>query len=164
MSRDLKITELATRAGAEAKAIRSLLNGNAPDLSGLNTTDKTSLVAAANEIKGALDALANAGIIDDAATVADKVWSSEKIVDYVLLQINGLKDGAPGVMDTLNEIAAALGDDENFAASVNAALSNRVRFDAPQTLSTAQKLTASTNIGMGDPEANFVAAFEGALN
>jgi len=163
MSRDIKLTELATRAGAEAKAIRTLLNGNANDLSGLNTTDKTSLVAAANEIKAALDALANAGLIDDTVTATDTVWSSDKVVDYVLAEINGLKDGAPGVMDTLNEIAAALGDDENFAASVNAALSNRVRFDAAQTLSTAQKLTASTNIGMGDPEADFVAAFDAAL-
>lgn len=39
--------------------------------------------------------------------------------------INDVLDGAPGALDTLNELAAALGDDPNFAATVTAALGNR---------------------------------------
>lgn len=39
--------------------------------------------------------------------------------------ITGLIGGAPGALDTLNELAAALGDDANFAATVTNALSNR---------------------------------------
>ena len=35
----------------------------------------------------------------------------------------------------------------------------RVRFDAVQSLTTPQKLQACTNLGIGDPEANFAAAY-----
>jgi len=37
---------------------------------------------------------------------------------YVDLQITNLIDGAPEVLDTLNELAAALADDENYAATI----------------------------------------------
>ena len=37
--------------------------------------------------------------------------------------LTDLTNGAPGAMDTLNELAAALGDDPNFAATVLAQLS-----------------------------------------
>lgn len=36
--------------------------------------------------------------------------------------VNGLIDSAPGTLDTLNEIAAALGDDPNFAATITGLL------------------------------------------
>ena len=43
-------------------------------------------------------------------------------VDQLITDLIG---GAPGALDTLNELAAALGDDANFAATVTNALSNR---------------------------------------
>lgn len=43
-------------------------------------------------------------------------------VDQLIADLIG---GAPGALDTLNELAAALGDDANFAATVTNALSNR---------------------------------------
>ena len=33
-------------------------------------------------------------------------------------------DGAPSALDTLNELAAALGDDENFASTITTSISN----------------------------------------
>ena len=68
-------------------------------------------------------------------------------------------NSSPAALDTLRELATALGDDPNFAATVNTALSNRVRFDAAQTLTVAQQKQASQNIGVGDPEANFVTTY-----
>jgi hypothetical protein len=38
--------------------------------------------------------------------------------------VNGLVDAAPGALDTLNELAAAIGDDANYAAGVTTALGN----------------------------------------
>ena len=61
--------------------------------------------------------------------------------------ITGLRDGAPGALDTLDELAAALGDDPNFAATIATALGSRVRGDAAQTWTDAQKLQARSNIG-----------------
>ena len=37
---------------------------------------------------------------------------------YVDAQVSGLVDAAPGALDTLNELAASLGDDANFATTV----------------------------------------------
>lgn len=37
---------------------------------------------------------------------------------FVMLAVAALLDSAPGALDTLNELAAALGDDPNFAATV----------------------------------------------
>jgi len=49
-------------------------------------------------------------------------WSS---IEY-FSSANDIIDGAPAALDTLNELAAALNDDENFAATVTTALGNRV--------------------------------------
>lgn len=45
--------------------------------------------------------------------------------DYVTTQITNLVDSAPGALDTLNELAAALGDDANFATTVTNSLANK---------------------------------------
>ena len=41
---------------------------------------------------------------------------------YVDTAINNLVDGAPGLLDTLNEIAAAINDDENYFTTVSTAI------------------------------------------
>jgi hypothetical protein len=41
---------------------------------------------------------------------------------YVEAAIASLIDGAPGLLDTVNELAAAIGDDENFATTVTNAI------------------------------------------
>lgn len=45
---------------------------------------------------------------------------------YVTTQINNLINGAPGALDTLNELAAALGNDANFATTVTNSLASKV--------------------------------------
>jgi hypothetical protein len=44
---------------------------------------------------------------------------------YVGTAVSNLVDAAPAALNTLNELAAALGDDANFAGSVTTALSNK---------------------------------------
>ena len=48
---------------------------------------------------------------------------------YVNTQISNLVDSAPSTLDTLNELAAALGDDPNFATTVTNSIASKV----PQT-------------------------------
>ena len=67
---------------------------------------------------------------------------------YVDTAISNIIDGAPNLLNTLNELAAAVADDANFAASTSTALGNRVRFDDVQTLTASQKLVAQSNIGL----------------
>ena len=70
---------------------------------------------------------------------------------YVNTQVSGLVDSAPAALDTLNELAAALGDDANFSTTMTTSLGNRVRVDtASQGLTVTQKSNARTNIDV-DP-------------
>ena len=79
-------------------------------------------------------------------------------------------DGAPAALNTLNELAAAIGDDANFVGTVTTALGNRVRVDTDaQGLTAPEQLAARINIGavaaadVGDTTANFVTVFEAGL-
>jgi hypothetical protein len=45
---------------------------------------------------------------------------------YVDGAISGLVDGAPELLDTLNELAAAIGDDENFATTITTSIGEKV--------------------------------------
>ncbi len=67
---------------------------------------------------------------------------------FVASAIAGLIDAAPGALNTLNELAAALGDDPNFAATVTNALSDKL--SAGSNLSDlTNSATARTNLGLG---------------
>lgn len=166
-SLEARLRGLATRIAEEAKALRTLINENQLNLAGLNTTDKSSLVAAINEV---LDLVGQGGIqLNDGATNTTETWSSQKISDTVTAAINALATGAPGALDTLDELAAALGDDANFAATVTTGLGNRLRFDAAQVLTAPQKAQANANLGSaslvdtGNLDTDLVAVFNQGL-
>jgi hypothetical protein len=69
--------------------------------------------------------------------------SVEQLATFIVALVT---DSAPETLDTLNELAAALGDDPNFAATTANALANRIRADAVQAFDSAQKLQAASNI------------------
>ena len=55
-----------------------------------------------------------------------KLPTQQSVKSYVDAQVSGLVDSAPGTLDTLNELAAALGDDANFATTVSTTISGKV--------------------------------------
>lgn len=166
---ETRLRDLATRIATESKALRTLVNGNAADLAALSTTEKSNLVGALNELKGMIDALGEAAQINDAATNTSDTWSSQKISDTITAAINALTTGAPTALNTLDELAAAIGDDQNFAATITTALGNRLRFDAAQTLTAPQKAQGNANLGSaalvdtGTLDTDFVAVFNQGL-
>ena len=85
---------------------------------------------------------------------------------FVSAAIGALIDAAPGAMDTLNELAAALGDDPNFATTVTNALAGKLA--AASNLSDLpNKTTARANLGLGSmatQNAGAVAITGGAIN
>lgn len=164
-----RISDLVDRISAEIRALRTIANGNKADLSDLLTLNKTSLMGAINELKSYLDA---GGFIDDTATNSTtKTYSANKIKSLVEGALSALTNGAPEALNQLNELANALGNDANFAASVATSLANRVRVDvANQNLTAQQKLNARINIGadittneIGNPDTNFVTKFNDGL-
>lgn len=242
MSLVSEISDLATRIGTECKGIRTDYNGKIGTLASLNTTEKSNLVGAINEVLAAVGgggatnltatlSATNTIIVSDTGTDAtipavdgtnagvmtptmksklDGIEASADVTDAgnVGSSIHGataktapvgadtlplidseasnvlkkvsvtnlasfitaiLIDSAPGTLDTLNELAAALGDDPNFATTINTALGNRVRVDAAQGLNGTQQTQARSNISavsstdVGDTSTDFVAVFEAAL-
>jgi hypothetical protein len=159
MSLESKLITLAQAVGTDVKTLTSKQG----DLTSLSTTTKSNLVAAINELYGLIGS-AGASIDDLAGDGATSVtWSADKIFDTIeaakLAVKNDLINGAGAALDTLNELAAALGNDPNFAATIAAEVANRVRFDAAQTLSGAQQTQARANIdaASGTEFANLVA-------
>lgn len=164
MSLTTQISNLAVRIATECKSIRATTG----DKTTLTTTDKTSLVAAINELKSSLSVAA--GILDSAgAGDTTHTWSADKIVTQLAAVKSEILNGAPAAYDTLLEIANKLSSDDGVTSGLLTAVGNRVAFDQVQTLTAPQKAQALANIGaasatdMGDPATNFVTTFEAGL-
>lgn len=65
---------------------------------------------------------------------------------FVGTALSNLVDGAPGALDTLNELAAALGDDASFATTVTNSLATKAPLESP-TFTGTVTLPAATSIG-----------------
>jgi len=197
MSLASNVSSLATRIATEVKSLRTLINGNAADLSGLNTTSKTSVVSAINEVNTALGNIDVSGqvaaLIDDTATSTTKVWSSSKTNTAIGAAVAAVVDAAPAALDTLNELAAALGDDANYASTITTALSAKaadadvVKLTGAQTVAGIKTFSSApvvpdaafaiakvsglqtaldakaSTANVGDTTTNFVTAFEAGL-
>jgi hypothetical protein len=69
---------------------------------------------------------------------------------YVGTAIANLVASAPAALDTLNELAAALGNDAAFSTTISTALGNRLRVDInTQGLSATLQGYGRTNLGLG---------------
>ena len=108
---------------------------------------------------------AGAGAIDDAAATnaLTKTYSVNKINTALTTAIDALrtelKNGAGAALDTLKEPQDAIGNDPTFAATLATQMSKRLRFDAAQTLTVPEQLQACTNLGLGNPDTDFLAAY-----
>lgn len=155
MSLQTRLVALAQAIGGDIKTLYAQ-QGN---LAALSTTAKASLVAAINELYAALAA---ASEIDDTAASATTTYSSTKVLQLLAALRGDILGGASAAYDTLQELQALLESDATAISGLLNAVSNRIRFDAPQTLTAEQQRTASENIGVGDPEHDFVAEYEEA--
>jgi hypothetical protein len=65
-------------------------------------------------------------------TETDPIWTAEKtnyaLKTYVDTSISNLVASAPATLNTLNELALALGSDANFATTVSTSIGNRVPY------------------------------------
>jgi hypothetical protein len=168
MSLVTNITNLTTRVATEIKALRTLVNGNAADLSALTTTNKTNLVASLNELQSAINAIDLTDLISDTTTGTATTWSSTKIDSAISTAVSALVDGAPGVLDTLNELAAALGDDADFATSISNSIALKADLVHTHDVGDVTGLQTAldgkvTSADVGDTTTNYVTTFEAGL-
>ena len=103
------------------------------DTSLLATTADVAAVTAASLGLGNVDNTSDANKPVSTATVtAIATAKSEAIAE-----VTAVIDGAPNALNTLNELAAALGDDANFASTVTTSLAAKVDSYTPITQKTA---------------------------
>ena len=67
---------------------------------------------------------------------------------FVAAAVSALINGSPGALDTLNELAAALGNDANFSATVTNALAGKLA-KASNLSDLADAAAARSNLGLG---------------
>jgi hypothetical protein len=122
---------------------------SAKDMSAANATQ-----TAADRVQTGADAASALASKNAAAASAANaaIWdpTNYALKSYVDGKVSDLVNGAGASLDTLQELAAALGNDANYSATITAALGNRLRVDtAAQGLNTTQQSNARTNIGLG---------------
>lgn len=103
-----------------------------------------------------------AKINDSTNNSTTETWSANKIYTSISSAVSGLVNNSPAVLDTLNELAAALDNDPNFATTLATQMGKRVRVDAPQTFTAAEQAQGCANLGIGNPNTDFVAAYNTA--
>ena len=129
---------LATAIGLDYKTLNAAIGeavSKTGDLTLLTGTQKTNLVAAINELR------TNVG------TVESQIIDAPTIQGMIDTGLNGLVDGAPDALNTLNEIAAALAEDDSVFDSILLSLAKRVRVDAVQNFTETEKAMGRDNIG-----------------
>lgn len=183
MSLTSQVSSALVRIGTEFKTVY----GQIGSLAALTTTNKSTVVAAINEVKAAIgsggsitaDSITDATVTGkalvratDAANARSTlgVYSTSQTDSAISTATSNLVNSAPSTMDTLKELSDALGADPNFATTMSTALGNRVRVDtASQGLTGTQQQNARTNIDVygtsevGSPTTDFVAVFNSAL-
>lgn len=102
---------------------------------GADVTDATSVNAAGATMNTDADVSANTWVLDEdtmSSNSATKVPTQQSVKAYTDAAISALVGGAPVLLDTLNELAAAIADDEAYAATVTTALGTKL--DANSTI------------------------------
>ena len=144
----LNAIEASATADQTASEIRTLV-GSATDSNVFTDADHTKLdgvAASANNYAISSDLLDEDNMISNSAT---KVSTQQSIKAYVDAELAGIVDTAPAALNTLNELAAALGDDANYATTTSTSLGNRLRIDVnTQGLNSTQQGYALTNLGI----------------
>jgi hypothetical protein len=143
---DTAKTEAITAAASAADTKISTHNTDTTDVHGIADT---SLLALKSEVAAVTKASLGLGNVDNTADASKPVSTAqssaiatakaEAIADATS-QVNALLTGAPAALNTLDELAAALGDDANFAASVTTSLGLKVDSLTP----ISQKTTSYT--------------------
>jgi hypothetical protein len=103
-------------------------------------------------INGITKSMVGLGSVDNTADAAKPVSTAQasaiatakaEAISDATSQVNALLTGAPAALNTLDELAAALGDDANFAASVTTSLGLKVDSLTPISQKTASYTLSS---------------------
>ena len=104
-------------------------------LSSATNSDSTTLAATASAVKAAYDLATSKQ--SPATTLAGYGISDAYTKGEVDTKVAGLVDSAPEALNTLNELAAALGDDPNFATTISTEIGKKANTADLATVATS---------------------------
>lgn len=142
------------------------------DITTLNTTDKTSAVAALNEV---LQRAVDAAVIDDAVMALTTTWSSTKIDQEIASRTQAVQTlllggTPPALIDTIVEAANAIQGNDLDIDAILQGQAVRVGVDMNQGFSAVQKQQGRENIGaqsaaeIGDTNFDYAASYRALSN
>ena len=94
-----------------------------------DVTDATNVDAAGAVMNSDTSISAMQFVVDEdnmSSNSATKVPTQQSVKAYVDAEVAGVVDSAPAALDTLNELAAALGDDANFSTTVTNSIGTKL--------------------------------------
>jgi hypothetical protein len=110
----------------------------------------TSLLATTADVAAVTKTTLGLGNVDNTSD-ADKPVSTATVTaiatakSEAIAEVTAVIDGAPNALNTLNELAAALGDDANFASTVTTSLAAKVDSYTPITQKAASYTLSTLN-------------------
>jgi hypothetical protein len=144
---DVDTTVIATKTYAD-----DAITTHNTDTTNVHGITDTSLLALKSEVNAITKTSLGLGNVDNTADASKPVSTAqsqaiatakaEAIADATS-QVNALLTGAPAALNTLDELAAALGDDANFAATVTTSLGLKVDSLTPISQKTASYTLSS---------------------
>jgi hypothetical protein len=133
-----------TSSALTSYATTSYVNTQLGDYVPTNNLDY--LVGTHGYIKSdALQGYATESYVNTQGFITNSALTGYATQSYVNTAVSNLVDGAPGLLDTLNELAAAINDDSNYASTVTTALAGK---QATLTASTGITIDGSNNISV----------------
>lgn len=101
---------------------------------GMLDGDETFITVTYDDTDGNIDFTVPVKDEDDmTSNSASHLATQQSIKSYVDTEITNLIGGAPGALDTLNELAAAINDDASYASTITTALAGKQAVDAGLT-------------------------------
>jgi len=98
-------------------------NSNTNAFTDSEKTKLSGIAVSANNYSISADLLDEDNMASNSAT---KVPSQQSVKAYVDTEVAGVVDSAPSALNTLNELAAALGDDANFSTTVTNSIGTKL--------------------------------------
>jgi hypothetical protein len=130
---DARITSLSTTAHAEITALEAAVDADVAALSAAIDAEVSARGAAVTSLSSSVDAAIVALSGDMVSRDATVLSTAQTYTDTA---VSNLVNGAPELLDTLRELASAIGDDANFAvtmannyATLSTALTNAANAD-----------------------------------
>jgi hypothetical protein len=143
---ELNVLDGITSSTAEL----NILDGATLTTTELNYVDGvTSAIQTQLNAKAPLESPALTGTPTAPTATAGTNTTQVATTAFVSTAVSNLIDSAPGALDTLNELAAAINDDASYAATVTTALGTKAPINNPTFTGTVAGIT-KTMVGLGN--------------